>query len=140
MTVKRISHIGIATPSITAAAEVYRKLGLEVESVEVREPDRVRVAVIPLGEAAIELLEPMDESSPVARFLARRGAGIHHLALQVDHLEELLAGLAACGVELVDQRPREGAGGHRIAFIHPRSSGGTLLELCEAGDQHHALG
>jgi methylmalonyl-CoA/ethylmalonyl-CoA epimerase len=131
--VRRIAHIGIATASLDQAVEAYRRLGLEVEAVEVREPDRVRVAVLRVGNSAIELLEPLDETSPVHRFLASRGPGIHHLALEVDDLESALDGLAKQGVELVDRRSREGAGGRRIAFIHPRSQGGVLVELCDQG-------
>ncbi|GAB4112136.1 MAG: methylmalonyl-CoA epimerase [Acidobacteriota bacterium] len=136
--VRRIAHIGIATPSLDQAVEVYRRLGLEVEAVEVREPDRVRVAVLGVGDSAIELLEPLDETSPVHRFLAGRGPGIHHVALEVDNLESALDGLAAQGVELVDRHSREGAGGRRIAFIHPRSVGGVLVELCDRGPAGHS--
>ncbi len=129
--IRRIAHIGIATPFLDRAVETYRRLGLEVEAVEVRVPDGVRVAILRVGDSAIELLEPLDETSPVHRFLAGRGPGIHHLALEVDDLESTLEQLAAEGVELVDRHGRQGAGGHRIAFIHPRSQGGVLVELCQ---------
>ena len=129
--VKRILHVGIATRSIAVTSEFYRNLGLRVDCTEVRREDGVRVAVLSAGDSAIELLEPIDEASPVRRFLDRRGEGIHHIALEVDDLEGEMRKLRAKGVRLVDESPRRGAGGRMIAFVHPESAGGVLVELCE---------
>jgi methylmalonyl-CoA epimerase len=129
--VKRILHVGIATRSIAVTSEFYRNLGLRVDCTEVRREDGVRVAVLSAGDSAIELLEPIDEASPVRRFLDRRGEGIHHIALEVDDLEGEMRKLRAKGVRLVDESPRRGAGGRMIAFVHPESAGGVLVELCD---------
>lgn len=129
--VKRILHVGIATRSIAVTSEFYRNLGLRVDCTEVGREDGVRVAVLSAGDSAIELLEPIDEASPVRRFLDRRGEGIHHIALEVDDLEGEMRKLRAKGVRLVDESPRRGAGGRMIAFVHPESAGGVLVELCE---------
>jgi methylmalonyl-CoA epimerase len=129
--VKRILHVGIATRSIAVTSEFYRNLGLRVDCTEVRREDGVRVAVLSAGDSAIELLEPIDEASPVRRFLDRRGEGIHHIALEVDDLQGEMRKLRAKGVRLVDESPRRGAGGRMIAFVHPESAGGVLVELCD---------
>ncbi len=132
--VKRILHVGIATESIAVTSEFYKNLGLDVDYTEVRREDGVRVAVLRTGDSAIEILEPIDEESPVRRFLDRRGEGIHHIALEVDDLEGELRKLKARGVRLVDECPREGADGRMIAFVHPQSTGGVLIELCRPSD------
>lgn len=130
-----IEHIGIAVASLDEALEAYRDcLGLEVSGRETVEEQGVRVAMLPLGESRIELLEPTRPTSPVARFLSKRGPGIHHLALRVVDLDESLRRLKAAGVRLIDETPRPGAGNSRIAFIHPSSMNGVLLELVEHGE------
>ena len=129
--IKRIAHVGIATRSISTAAQFYRMLGLEVESEEVVEEQKVRVGLIRVGESAIELLEATDTDSAVERFLERRGEGIHHITFEVDNLKEKLADLRAQGIELIDESPRLGSGDQWIAFVHPRSTGGVLVELCQ---------
>lgn len=128
---KHIDHVGIAVPDLNAALETWRRMGLaDVEIEEI--PDQgVRVAMLPLGEGKIELLEPLSEESPVARFLARKGPGIHHVAFRVADIEESLQTAKEQGFELIDTVPRRGAGGARIAFLHPRSVDGTLVELCQ---------
>ena len=132
---KKISHIGIAVESIDAALPFYRDvLGLEFEGVEVVAEQKVKVAFLVIGESRIELLEPTAPDSPVAKFLEKSGPGIHHLAFQVEGLEERLAGLKGQGVRLIDESPRLGAHHSRIAFLHPKASGGVLTELCEPGD------
>ncbi len=129
-----IEHIGIAVASLDEALGRYRDcLGLEVSGREEVEEQGVRVAMLPVGESRIELLEPTGPGSPVARFLSKRGPGIHHVALRVDDLEGTLRRLKAAGVRLIDERPRPGAGNSRIAFIHPSSMNGVLLELVEHG-------
>jgi methylmalonyl-CoA/ethylmalonyl-CoA epimerase len=132
---KKISHIGIAVESIEAALPFYRDvLGLEFEGVEVVAEQKVKVAFLVIGESRIELLEPTAPDSPVAKFLEKNGPGIHHLAYQVAGLEERLAALKGQGVRLIDDSPRLGAHHTRIAFLHPKASGGVLTELCEPGD------
>ena len=128
----RVEHIGIATRSIEEALGFWRDaLGLEVVHTETVEDQGVRVAMLPAGASAIELLEPTGESSPVAKFLEKRGPGIHHVAVRVADIRAALARLKESGARLVDEEPRRGAGGCLVAFVHPSSSGGVLLELVE---------
>jgi len=132
---KKISHIGIAVENIDQALPFYTDvLGLELEGTEVVEEQKVKVAFLVIGESRIELLEPTAPDSPVAKFLEKNGPGIHHLAYQVDGLDGRLASLKGQGVRLIDEAPRLGAHHARIAFLHPKASGGVLTELCEAGD------
>ena len=132
---KKISHIGIAVENIEAALPFYRDvLGLEFEGTEVVAEQKVRVAFLAIGESRIELLEPTAPDSPVAKFLEKNGPGVHHLAFEVDGLEGRLASLKGEGVRLIDEMPRIGAHHTRIAFLHPKASGGVLTELCESGD------
>jgi methylmalonyl-CoA/ethylmalonyl-CoA epimerase len=131
---KKISHIGIAVESIEQSLPFYRDvLGLEYEGTEVVEEQKVKVAFLAIGESRIELLEPTAADSPVAKFLEKNGPGIHHLAYQVEGLEGRLAALQEQGVRLIDESPRTGAHHTRIAFLHPKASGGVLTELCEPG-------
>ncbi len=129
----KVDHIGVAVPDLEGALDVWRDvLALEVEDIEVVPDQKVKVAKLRAGESVIELLEPTEEDSPVGRFLARSGGGIHHICLEVEDLEVALEAFAAKGLRLVDEKPRIGAGGHRIAFVHPKTMGGVLLELTEA--------
>lgn len=128
---KKVSHIGVAVKDLEKAREVFRTLGLEVEGEEVVEDQKVKVAFIPVGETRIELLEATSPDSPVAKFIEKRGEGVHHLALGVDNVEAMLEELKARGVRLVDEKPRKGAHNTLIAFLHPKSTGGLLLELCQ---------
>ena len=131
---RKISHIGIAVHSLEASIPFYRDvLGMEFEGTEVVAEQKVRVAFLVVGESRIELLEPTAADSPVARFLDKHGEGTHHLAYEVDDLAATLAGLKQQGVRLIDETPRIGAHNSRIAFVHPKASGGVLTELCEAG-------
>jgi methylmalonyl-CoA/ethylmalonyl-CoA epimerase len=128
----KIEHIGIATRSIDAALGFWRDaLGLEVAHTETVEEQGVRVAMLPCGEPRVELLEPTGPESPVAKFLEKRGPGIHHVAICVEDVRAALARLKAEGARLIDEEPRVGAGGCLVAFVHPSSSGGVLLELVE---------
>lgn len=132
---KKISHIGIAVESIEQALPFYRDvLGLEYEGEEVVEEQKVKVAFLVIGESRIELLEPTAPDSPVAKFLEKNGPGIHHLAYQVEGLQGRLDALKGQGVRLIDETPRTGAHHTRIAFLHPKASGGVLTELCEPGE------
>ena len=132
---KKISHIGIAVANIEEAAPFYRDvLGMEFEGTEVVAEQKVKVAFFAVGESRIELLEPTSEDSPVAKFLAKNGPGVHHVAFEVADLEQRLVALKAEGVRLIDEAPRMGAHNTRIAFLHPKASGGVLTELCQPGD------
>jgi methylmalonyl-CoA/ethylmalonyl-CoA epimerase len=129
-----LHHVGIAVHNLDEAAGAYRALGLSVEKVETVEGVQVRVAFIPVGDTHIELLEPTGASSPVARFLEKRGPGVHHLCFVVDDVAQAMAQARAAGLLLLDETPRVGAGGSRVCFIHPKSTGGVLLELWQ--DDH----
>ena len=126
----RIAHVGIAVPDLDAASTFYREvLGLEPHPPE--SSDGADIRSFTLGDSEIELLAPRDTDGPIARFLAKRGPGIHHVCYRVPDLDAALAACRAAGYQLVDDVPRTGAGGRRIAFIHPRSTAGILLELTE---------
>ena len=132
MSTPRIDHIGIAVQSLDAALAFYRDaLGLEAKGLVTVPQEKVRVAMLPAGEPRVELLEATSEDSPIARFLAKRGEGMHHVAYAVPDLEAALAERKAAGARLIDEVPRRGAHGWRIAFIHPESCGGVLTELVE---------
>ena len=128
----KIDHIGIATNGIEDAASIYRDaLGMHVTETEEVSGQKVRVAMLPIGESRIELLEATSADSPISKFLAKRGPGIHHLALRVDDIQATLADLKSKGARLIDEEPRAGAGGCLVAFVHPSSTGGVLIELVE---------
>jgi methylmalonyl-CoA/ethylmalonyl-CoA epimerase len=128
----KIDHIGIATLKIDEAAKFYRDvLGLDLTETEEVPEQKVRVAMLPVGESRIELLEATSEDSPISRFLEKRGPGIHHIAVRVDDIQTALAGLKQKGMRLIDEEPRRGAGGCLVAFVHPSSTGGVLLELVQ---------
>ena len=132
MSESKIDHIGIAVKSIEEARAFYEKgLGLRMTHTEERKEQGVRVGFLPLGESELELLEPLTPESAVARFLEKRGEGIHHICIQVEDIEAALARLAAEGFKLIDATPRIGAGGKKIAFVHPQSAHGVLIELAE---------
>ena len=125
-----LDHIGIAVGDLAQALAFYRDaLGLEVEPPEEVASQRVRAHFVPVGEATIELLEPTSPDSPIAKFIEKRGPGVHHVTLRVDDIREALARLTARGVRLIDATPREGAEGALIAFVHPASTHGVLVEL-----------
>ena len=126
-----IDHLGIAVRSLSGARKFYELLGLEVVGEEVIEHERVRVAMVPVGESRIELLEPTHPESPVGRFLAKRGEGLHHVAMRVEDLAATVERLKQQGTKLITDEIKIGAGGHLYVFVHPSSAGGVLLELCE---------
>ncbi|MFW9944097.1 MAG: methylmalonyl-CoA epimerase [Candidatus Sifarchaeia archaeon] len=133
--VEKIEHIGIAVESIEEMIPYYRDgLGLEYRGEEVVKEQMVRVAFFGIGESSIELLEPTSDDSPIAKFLARRGQGIHHLAVRVNSIEQALKQHEASGAQLIDREPRLGAHNMRIAFVHPKSTGGLLVELCQKSE------
>lgn len=131
MKVLKIDHLGIAVPRLDEAVAAYEALGFAVESTHDVPTEKVRAAFLPVGESRLELLEPTDPSSVIARFLEKR-SGLHHVCVLVEDIEEALVELKARGVETIDEKPRAGAGGCRVAFLHPRAAGGVLLELKEA--------
>lgn len=128
----KINHLGIATKGIEEALKFWEDaLGLENVHTEIVEEQKVRVAMLPIGETRIELLEPTAEDSPISKFLEKRGGGIHHIAIEVDDIHQALEKLRANGVRLIDEKPRVGAEGCLIAFVHPSSTNGVLLELVQ---------
>jgi len=130
----KINHIGIAVKSLDEALPFYRdNLGMDFAGVEEVSEQMVRVAMLQVGESKIELLEPTSPDSPVARFIEKNGPGIHHLAYEVADIEVAIAKLIADGARMIDDKPRNGAHGTRIAFVHPKSSHGVLTELCQVG-------
>ncbi|MBL8189670.1 MAG: methylmalonyl-CoA epimerase [Acidobacteria bacterium] len=134
----KIQHLGVAVGSIEDALSFWRDgLGLELHEIEVVEDQGVRVAMLPLGESRIELLEATGEDTPVGKFIAKRGAGIHHLCIEVENVTAKLAELKAKNVRLIDEQPRIGAGGALVAFVHPASTGGVLIELTQRGTGNH---
>ena len=128
-----IDHLGIAVKSLAAATNIYEKLGLTASAEEVVEGEQVRVAMLPVGGSRLELLEATSENSAVAKFIAKRGEGLHHICLRVPDLSVIVERLEKDGVRLVSNEIKVGAGGHRYVFVHPSSAGGVLLELVEAG-------
>jgi len=133
---EKVDHIGIAVQDLAAALKFYREqLGLPCLGEEEVAEQKVRTAFLPVGESRLELLQSTDPEGPVGKFIQSRGEGIHHLALRVKNLETVLADLKAKGVRLIDEQPRRGAHGAKIAFIHPKSTNGVLLELCERPEE-----
>ena len=131
----KINHLGIATKSIDEALKFWgESLGLQNVHTETVEDQKVRVAMLPIGESRVELLEPTSDDSPISKFLEKRGGGIHHIAVEVDNIRETLANLKARGMRLIDETPRIGAEGCLVAFVHPAASGGVLLELVQTID------
>ncbi len=129
---EKIDHIGIAVKDLDQAIRLYRdQLGLKIKAVEEVDQQKVKVAFVPISETNLELLEPTDPSGPVGKFIAKKGEGIHHISFNVSDLEGKLKQLREEGIELIDQEPRYGAGGAKVAFLHPKSTGGVLIELCE---------
>lgn len=128
----KINHLGIATKAIEETLKFWEdSLGLENVHTEVVEDQKVRVAMLPIGESRIELLEPTSDDSPISKFLEKRGGGIHHIAVEVDDIVAAIAKLKENGMRLIDESPRIGAEGCLVAFVHPAASGGVLLELVQ---------
>lgn len=127
----KIDHLGIAVKSLNSAKSFYEKLGLTVSPEETVAAEGVKLVMVPVGESRFELLEPISEDSAIAKFLTKRGEGLHHVSLRVPDLAATVEKLKKDGVRLVSQEIRIGAGGHRYVFVHPSSAGGVLLELVE---------
>jgi len=126
-----IDHLGIAVKSLAQARKFYEQLGLEIASEEIVSHEKVKVAMIPLGDSRIELLEPTGPDSTIAKFLEKRGEGLHHVALHVPDLTHAVEQLKASGARLISDEIKVGAGGHLYVFVHPSSAGGVLLELVQ---------
>jgi methylmalonyl-CoA epimerase len=126
-----IDHLGVAVKSLKQAKKFYELLGMRVVGEELVEHERVRVAMVPVGESRIELLEATDPESPIARFIAKRGEGLHHVAISVEDLSATVEELKRNGTRLISDEIKVGAGGHLYVFVHPSAAGGVLLELCE---------
>jgi len=132
MKVLKVDHIGIAVKNLEESLKFYTEvLGLKNEGIEVVEEQQVKVAFLPCGDSELELLESTTPDGPIAKFIEKNREGIQHIALRVDNIEEALAYLKEKGVRLIDEKPRYGAGGARIAFLHPKATNGVLLELSE---------
>jgi methylmalonyl-CoA/ethylmalonyl-CoA epimerase len=131
MTIKRIDHIAVVVDSLDGALATYRDaLGMEVAHVDTLPEQDVKIGFLPSGDSEIELLEPINPDSGIARYLAKRGEGLHHICLEVDDIVRTLADLKARGLQLIDETPRRGAYG-KVAFIHPRAASGVLIELLQ---------
>jgi methylmalonyl-CoA epimerase len=127
----QIDHLGIAVKSLAEAKSIYEKLGLTISPEETVEQEKVRLVMVPIGESRLELLEATSEDSTIAKFIAKRGEGLHHVCLRVPDLATAVAKLKQDGVRLVSEEIKVGAGGHRYVFVHPQSTGGVLLELVD---------
>lgn len=127
-----IDHLGIAVKSLTTAKAIYEKLGLSISPEETVPAEQVRLVMVPIGETRLELLEPTSDDSTIAKFIAKRGEGLHHVSLRVPDLAATVERLKEDGVRLVSDEIKTGAGGHRYVFVHPSSTGGVLLELVQA--------
>jgi len=133
--IEKIDHIGIAVRSIEKASELFSNLlGLKVTGEERVEGQKVKVAFLPLGDSELELLESTEPEGPIARFIEKKGEGIQHIAFRVDNIKKTLEKLKKEGVRLIDEKPRYGAGGAKIAFLHPKGTNGILVELCERNE------
>jgi methylmalonyl-CoA/ethylmalonyl-CoA epimerase len=132
MEILKIDHLGIAVSSIEDGKNFWSDvLGLKFEGAETVEAQKVTTAFFPVGESEVELLESTSPDGPVAKFIEKKGAGLQHIAFRVANIEDALTELKAKGVQLIDQQPRIGAGGAKIAFLHPKATGGVLVELCQ---------
>ena len=127
-----IDHLGIAVKSLAAAKSIYEKLGLTVSAEETVEHEKVRLVMVPVGQSRLELLEPTSEDSTIAKFISKRGEGLHHVCMKVPDLRAAVASLKEDGVRFVSEEIKTGAGGHQYVFVHPSSTGGVLLELVQS--------
>lgn len=130
--VKKIDHIGIAVKNLEESLKFYENvLGLKSSGTEVVEEQKVKVVFLPTGDSEIELLEATSEESPIAKYIEKNGEGVQHIAYRVDDVEAAIAEMKEQGLRMIDEKPRYGAGGAKIAFCHPKSTGGVLIELCQ---------
>ena len=127
-----LDHLGVAVKSLDAAKDIYEKLGLAISAEETVPAEKVKLVMVPVGDTRIELLEPTSEDSVIAKFISKRGEGLHHICMRVPDLVSAVNKLKKDGIRLVSEEIKMGAGGHRYIFVHPSSAGGVLLELVEA--------
>jgi methylmalonyl-CoA epimerase len=128
-----IDHLGIAVKSLATAKSIYQRLGMQLSAEEIVDEEKVRLVMVPVGDSRLELLEATSEDSTIAKYIAKRGEGLHHVCLRVPDLEAVVSKLKSDGVRLVSNEIKTGAGGHRYMFVHPQSTGGVLLELVDGG-------
>lgn len=130
--IKKIDHIGIAVSNLEESLKLYREiLGLDLQGTEVVEEQKVKVAFLPIGDTEFELLESTDSSGPIAKYIEKKGQGVQHIALEVEDIEKAIEEMKEKGLRVIDEKPRYGAGGSKIAFLHPKSTNGVLIELCQ---------
>jgi methylmalonyl-CoA/ethylmalonyl-CoA epimerase len=129
--IQKIDHIGIGVKNLEEAVKIYTSLGLKVEHREEVKEQKVKLASLSIGESHIELLESTDPAGPIGKFVESRGEGIHHIAVKVDNIVASLENAKKAGIQLIDEKPRIGAGGAKIGFLHPKSTRGVLIEFCE---------
>ena len=130
--IKKVDHIGIAVKNLEETLKFYEEvLGIKFIGTEIVEQQMVKVAFLPIGDTEIELLESTEEGGPISKFIEKRGEGIQHIAYKVDNIEKAIEEIKAKGIRMIDEKPRYGAGGAKIAFLHPKSTFGVLIELCE---------
>lgn len=130
--VNKVDHIGVAVSNLEDSIKFYEEiLGLKLHGTEVVEEQKVKVAFMPIGDTEIELLEATSPDSPIAKFVEAKGQGVQHIAFRVENIEKALEEMKSKGIRLIDEKPRYGAGGAKIAFLHPKSTNGVLIELCE---------
>ena len=129
--IQKVDHIGVAVTNLDEAVKVYEELGLELHGTETIADQKVRVAFMPIGDTEVEFLEATDEESPIAKFIEKKGVGVQHIAFRVENIEDALKEMTEKGYRLIDEKPRYGAGGASIAFLHPKSTAGVLIELCQ---------
>lgn len=131
----KVDHIGIAVSNLEEAVKVYTEvLGLELAGTEIVEEQKVKVAFLPVGDTEVELLESTSPDGPIAKFIEKNGEGIQHIAFRVDNIEEAIQAMQEKGLKMIDEKPRYGAGGAKIAFMHPKSTGRVLIELSERNE------
>lgn len=137
MAIQKLNHVAVAVKSLDEAIPLFRDvLGLPVSEPEVVEAQKVRLVMVPVGDTRIELLEPLDDESPIARHLEKKGPGLHHLCYQVDDVAATIESMLGAGLKMIDPQPRGGAHGTRIAFAHPKATGGVLTEFAEVTGEH----
>jgi methylmalonyl-CoA/ethylmalonyl-CoA epimerase len=130
--IKKIDHIGIAVSNLEESLKLYREvLGLDLQGTELVEEQKVKVAFLPIGDTEFELLESTDSSGPIAKYIEKKGQGVQHIALEVEDIEKAIEEMKEKGLRVIDEKPRYGAGGSKIAFLHPKSTNGVLIELCQ---------
>jgi methylmalonyl-CoA/ethylmalonyl-CoA epimerase len=130
--VNKVDHIGVAVKNLDETLKFYEDiLGMKCHGTETIEEQKVKVAFLPIGDTEVELLESTEEDGPIAKYIEKRGEGIQHIAFRVDDIEKAIAEMKEKGMRMIDEKPRYGAGGAKIAFVHPKSTHGILLELCE---------